>query len=64
MWQVALRTHPKTSLARLFEVFCDTVGANLSTVKFMYNGARLSGSHTCRQLSNLDEAIFVSDVEC
>ncbi|EIE20238.1 hypothetical protein COCSUDRAFT_67552 [Coccomyxa subellipsoidea C-169] len=62
--EVALRTHPKTSLARLFEVFCDTVGANLSTVKFMYNGERLSGSHTCRQLSNLDEAIFVSDVEC
>ena len=40
------------------------MGANLSTVKFMYNGERLNGSHTCRQLSTLDDPIFVSDVEC
>lgn len=62
--QVALRTHRKTSLARLFEVFCNTVGANLSTVKFMHNGERLSGSHTCRQLCDIDQPIIVSDVDC
>ena len=59
---MALRTHRKTSLARLFEVFCDTVGANLSTVKFVHNGERLSGSHTCRQLRDLDQPIIVSEV--
>ncbi|BDA45489.1 hypothetical protein COCOBI_07-2760 [Coccomyxa sp. Obi] len=62
--EVALRTHRRTSLARLFEVFCNTVGANLSTVKFMHNGERLSGNHTCRQLCDIDQPIIVSDVDC
>lgn len=62
--QVALRTHPSTTLARLFEVFCNTLGANLSEVKFMCQGERLSGSNTCRHLSNVDEPILVSKVDC
>jgi hypothetical protein len=50
--QAAFRVHPQASLSRLFTVFCDTVGADLSRVKFECQGERLMGADACGSLPN------------
>ena len=60
--QVVLRAHPKTAFRRLFQVFSDTMGVNLSHVKFMGSPGRLDADDQLGSLGKGYAVITVLDV--
>lgn len=61
--EVFFKIKKTTNLKKLMEAYCKRQGLNASTVRFTFDGNRISGSETAEQLEMEDQDVIDAMVE-